>query len=243
MDNKNLISKIKNLMTQYGFIAENEPEYNSFKLEDETIIQLIGEIELEKEIFSINEETGERVVLNDGTYKTETLKFEVIEGKITSVTERFAEVKTSDGIVLKIDGEVAVGSNVIVVTEEGDIPAPDGVYELEDGTKIMVKDGMIEKVGEEDPAEPVVEPTEPVVEPSNEMDEIFNMLKTFIENVTTKMNEMSEQMSRTNEQIESVTKEFNEFKKLPAGNKIPNGKVEINEELTKVDRILRLRNK
>lgn len=59
---------------------------------------------------------------------------------------QFAEYKTKDGVVLSIDS-VEVGGNVV----NGDAPAADGEYMLEDGTKIVVAGGVIAEVekGEE----------------------------------------------------------------------------------------------
>lgn len=245
MENKNLIEKIKTLLVTYGFLAENEPTFNSFKLVDETLVQMIGELELNAELFIINESTGEREVIPNGNYVTDTMRFEVIDGKVSVINERFVEVKTPDGIVLKIDGELSVGNTVMVVTEEGEIPAPDGNYELEDGTKFKVENGVISEIGEEE-TEPEVEiEPEGTPAPENEMSEIFEMLKTFIQSVTEKMNAMNEQMSETNQKLNDVTTEFNKFKKEPAGSKIPNGKIEMSNEETnsKIEKILQFRNK
>ena len=44
----------------------------------------------------------------------------------------FAEVKTIDGIVLQYDGELAEGTPLFVLDEEGNqIPAPEGEYQVE----------------------------------------------------------------------------------------------------------------
>lgn len=245
MENKNLIAKIKDLMTQYGFLAESEPEYNSFKLTDEMLVQVIGEIEVDKEIFSINEGTGEREILANGIYQNETIRFEVVDGKVISVNERFAEVKTMDGVVLKVDGDVAVGNAVMVVTDQGEVPAPDGEYELEDGTKLEIEGGLIKEIGtmmpEETPA-PEGTPT-PEMMPANEMEQLFEMLKAFMENVSEKMVAMDEQLKKCETKLSEVENNFENFKKEPAGTKIPNGKVEMSVEENKLERILQLRNK
>ena len=249
MENKNLITKIKDLMQQYGFLATDEPEYNSFKLTNEMFIQIVGEIEVDKEIFSINEGTGEREVLTNGIYQNELLRFEVIDGKIISVNERFAEVKTMDGIVLKVDGDVVVGSAILVVTDQGDVPAPDGEYELEDGTKISTVGGLIEEVSTEAPEEPVTGDTQtpaPADMPMipSEMEQLFEMLKAFMGDVSEKMSTMDEQLKKCETKLSQTQSEFNQFKKEPAGTKIPNGKVEMSiEEDTKLSKILQLRNK
>lgn len=249
MENKSLIAKIKEIMTQYGFISQEEPEYNSFKLTNEMFIQVIGEVEVDKEIFSINEETGEREVLANGIYQSETIRFEVVDGKVISVNERFAEVKTMDGIVLKVDGDVAVGNAVMVVTDQGEVPAPDGEYELEDGSKFKTEGGLITEIEatEATPtpapeATPEMNPEMPMM--PNEMEQLFEMLKAFMENVSEKMVAMDEQLKKCETKLSEVNNDFESFKKEPAGTKIPNGKVEkMSVEEDKISKILQLRNK
>ena len=54
--------------------------------------------------------------------------------------------KLSDGTEIKYPGELAVGTSVIVVTPEGEIPAPDGEHTLEDGTIIKTEGGNITEI-------------------------------------------------------------------------------------------------
>ncbi len=66
------------------------------------------------------------------------------------------ESKLMDGTVIKYDTPtLAVGSTITVVTPEGEIPAPQGEHELEDGSKMVVTvtDGVA-KVSEYTPATP-----------------------------------------------------------------------------------------
>ena len=71
------------------------------------------------------------------------------------------EAKLSDGItIVKWDGELIVGTPIMVVSEAGLTPAPDGSHELEDGRKIEVMDGLvtsIETKEEEKEEEEVIE--------------------------------------------------------------------------------------
>jgi hypothetical protein len=51
----------------------------------------------------------------------------------------FSEVKTIDGIVLQYDGELAEGTPLFVLDEEGNqIPAPEGEYQVEYEDKLWV---------------------------------------------------------------------------------------------------------
>lgn len=47
---------------------------------------------------------------------------------------------------LIIEGELAVGEPIYVITENGQLPAPDNEYELEDTTKIKVEDGIVKEL-------------------------------------------------------------------------------------------------
>jgi len=71
--------------------------------------------------------------------------------------EQTEEVKMSqatleDGTIIEIEGELAEGVAVFVVTEEGNIEAPDATHVLSDGTKVTTVNGIIttiEQAGEE----------------------------------------------------------------------------------------------
>jgi hypothetical protein len=59
----------------------------------------------------------------------------------------FFESKTEQGITVKMEGELELGSLIYVATEEGLIPAPAGDHRLMDGTKIEVdEDSKITKI-------------------------------------------------------------------------------------------------
>ena len=227
-NSKTAIAEIKKLMKQFGFLAEETP-LMSFKLEDNTILQA-EKLEAGQSINKIND-AFESVVLEDGSYRlVENFSIEVKDGKIESVKEIFVDAKLIDGTVVKVEGDSVVeGAKVVVVTEQGELPAPDGVHELEDGSKIETKDGAIVMVS---PAE--VEEVEDVASgpDANEMPpvggekvdvEMIDLLKEFIKKMSEKMNAMEAKLS-------SVQSEFNSFKKEPAGKKISDGKKEFNKQ-------------
>jgi hypothetical protein len=227
-NSKTAIAEIKKLMKQFGFLAEETP-LMSFKLEDNTILQA-EKLEAGQSINKIND-AFESVVLEDGSYRlVENFSIEVKDGKIESVKEIFVDAKLIDGTVVKVEGDSVVeGAKVVVVTEQGELPAPDGVHELEDGSKIETKDGAIVVVS---PAE--VEEVEDLASGpyENEMPpvggekvdvEMMDLLKEFIKKMSEKMNAMEAKLS-------SVQSEFNSFKKEPAGKKVSDGKKEFNKQ-------------
>jgi hypothetical protein len=63
------------------------------------------------------------------------------------VEVKMDEAKLSDGVtIVKWEGELAMGSPLYVISEEGVTPAPDGTHELEDGRTIVSQDGLITEV-------------------------------------------------------------------------------------------------
>jgi len=152
--------------------------------------------------------------------------------------ELFLDAKLKDGTAIKVEGDSVVeGAKVMVVTAEGEIPAPDGVHELEDGLKVETKDAVIVKlepameeekpeieieVAAKEKMEEVVEDV-PVADAGDPVEvEMMEMLKDFVKKMSEKMASMEDKMSK-------IDADFNAFKKEPAGKKIADGKTEFNK--------------
>jgi hypothetical protein len=222
-NSKTAIAEIKKLMKQFGFLAE-ETTLMSFKLEDNTILQA-EKLEAGQSITKIND-AFEQVALGDGEYRlVENFNIEVKDGKIESVKEIFVDAKLVDGTVVKVEGDSIVeGAAVKVVTEQGEIPAPDGVHELEDGSKVETKDGLIVMVKAAEAEAPLEDANEEAPAGGEKVDiEMMDLLKEFIKR-------MSEKMASMEAQLSSVQNDFNSFKKEPAGKKISDGKTEFNKQ-------------
>ncbi len=222
-NSKKAIQEIKSLMKQFGFLSE-EVTPLSFKLADNTILQT-EKLEVGKSIVKINDEF-EQVALEDGTYRIDKFNVDVKDGKIAAINEVFVDAKLVDGTQIKVEGDSVVeGAKVVVVTEEGEIPAPDGVHELEGGMKVETKEGVIVDVEEK------VEEEEPKIEievGSEGMKELYSLLEDMMKKVSDKMKKMEEKMS-------SIESDFKSFKAEPAAKKISDGKVEFNNEETDSD--------
>lgn len=68
--------------------------------------------------------------------------------------EKFYEGKTEQGLAIKMEGEMELGSMVYVATEEGLIPAPAGTHTLDDGTVLEVdEEGKLTKIDMGKPTE------------------------------------------------------------------------------------------
>ena len=241
---KTAIQEIKKLMVQFGFLEE-KPELQSFKLEDKTILQA-EKLEVGKSINKINNEF-EVVKLGNGSYRIDNFNVEVAEGVITAVKEIFLEAKLVDGTIVKVEGEELVeGAAVKVVTEQGEVPAPDGVHELESGVKVQTVGGVVVKV-EEPKLEVEVEMEDKMPEVEVEVKE-EDKDKEMIDLIKKLMEKMSEKMKSMEDKMASMENSFNKFKKEPAGKKVSDGKTEFNSEVIesenpKLDAIIALRNK
>jgi hypothetical protein len=224
-NSKSAIQEIKNLMVSFGFMKD-EVALQSFKLEDETILQA-EKLEVGNKIFKINE-AFEQVALENGSYKLkENFEIEVSEGSITTVKEIFLDAKLKDGTKIKVIGDGLVeGAKVVVVKEDGiEVPAPDAIHELEDGTKVETVEAIIKSIVEaveagdrmkDDPSEMGYMPK--MMEKEADM-ELISLIKDF-------MNKMGEKVSKMEESYSSLQNEFKAFKAEPAGKKIADGKVE-----------------
>jgi len=128
---------------------------------------------------------------------------EVVSTPEDVVTE-FAEGVLADGTIVKFD-KLEVGGLISVVTEGGEIPAPVGEHELEDGTIIVVAEpGVIAEV------KMVEEEVSVEVEVEQSKEEAFNYDAKFLEisdSFNSKMSEIETKVSSLNE----VTKKLIEF--------------------------------
>lgn len=76
--------------------------------------------------------------------EVESLKIEMAE---TPAPVKMGETTLQDGTVVKYTGDtLAVGSDITLVTPQGEIPAPDGELVLADGTNVTVVSGKATEV-------------------------------------------------------------------------------------------------
>jgi len=139
------------------------------------------------------------------------------------VKEIFIDAKLIDGTAIKVSGDSLIeGAKVVVVTEEGEIPAPDGVHELEDGTKVETKEGLIAKIEEAVAEAPEMEEPKVEIEVSKEEkmeSEVVSLLKDLVV-------KLGEKIASLEGKVEGMNADFNAFKKEPAAKKIADGKTE-----------------
>ena len=153
--------------------------------------------------------------------------------------ENFLDAKLEDGTVVRVEGEELIeGAAVFVVTEEGDVPAPDAIHTLEDWTKVETKEGVVvkiekpevleEEVEEEVKEEEKVEMEEEIVTEVPEevavvAEPVVEAIVEAIIPVLEEVKALADEMKKMKEDYEKMKNDFSSFKKEPAGKKITNG--------------------
>lgn len=140
------------------------------------------------------------------------------------VVAAFEDVKTSDGLVLRVT-EVAEGASVSIISEDGENVSGAAEYTLENGTIIVVdENGVITSITEAAVEEEVVEEEEmqeEVVEEVNPLEERIGKLEKGIEDILSKFSEMNTKVEEfasapADEEVKIGKKEFKKVDKYSA---------------------------
>jgi len=143
-----------------------------------------------------------------------------LDNETTSVTSEaiignveLAEATLVDGTIVRVDGDFEVGKAIVVVTAEGDIPAPDGAHETTDGLIVTTEGGIIVSIEEKAPeAEEVVEVEEASAEFSEE----------FVNSIVGTLKPALDKIDALRKELAGLKAEFSTFKEAPATKKITN---------------------
>jgi len=77
----------------------------------------------------------------------DTLKqVRVLLGFDEEAKAEFATATLTDGTIITWESELAIGTAIMVQTEEGMIPAPDATHEVEDGTLVTTLGGVVTEI-------------------------------------------------------------------------------------------------
>jgi len=76
------------------------------------------------------------------TYKEAITKINKLLGLYKFQSYKIKE----NGNEIITEGDLKVGEPIYIINKDGQIPAPDGEFELEDTTKITIKDGMVQEI-------------------------------------------------------------------------------------------------
>lgn len=140
--------------------------------------------------------------------------------EVTVENVEFAEAELVDGTIVRVDGDFEVGKSIFVVTEEGDVPAPDGAHETVDGLIVSTEGGVIvsieEKAPEAEGEEPAAEETVVVEEASAEFSE------DFVTSLVETLQPTFDKIEALKADLESLRNEFSDLKEEPATKKITN---------------------
>lgn len=154
-----------------------------------------------------------------------------LETEATPEEVQFAEETLVDGTVVRTEGDLEAGKALMVVTEEGEVPAPDGAHETSGGLIITTESGVIvsveEKVADEAPAEEPAAEAEVVVEAEAEADlevevESEDTTADFAQEIANIISPALDEIKSLKDEINSLKSEFSSFKDEPATKKITN---------------------
>jgi hypothetical protein len=137
------------------------------------------------------------------------------------VEQTFGEIKTADGeLTLTYEGEeFTVGTEIFVITADGNVPAPDGEHELEGGIKIETEGGVITSIEREEETPEIADETTAGEYPKEEMQEeeiveevkledsiveaIAEVLAPVIEELKKDIEEMKSKFAETQKKVET----------------------------------------
>jgi len=147
-----------------------------------------------------------------------------MEPEVAPESVELAEATLVDGTVVKVDGELAEGKSLVVVTEEGDVPAPRGVHETSDGMLITVDDNGVIVTIEEKPVEeaPVEMESDEAVEPAELAPESKPYDEAFLAEIAGLIAPLNEKIAAIEAKFSALDKDFHQFRDEPAAGKITN---------------------
>jgi preprotein translocase subunit YajC len=128
--------------------------------------------------------------------------------------EKFNSAKLADGTEVMWDGELAEGTAIMVVSEDGNqMPAPDAAHELEDGTIVTTVGGLVTSIEPKKEVEVEVELAE--MPNIKVIEERMMACETKIEEMKSKMAEMfSNYESKIEEMVKSNMGKFEAISKI-----------------------------
>ena len=144
--------------------------------------------------------------------EVEAPEVEAVEDKTEVVETELAQAKTADGEAIFDAEAFEVGQNVFIVTEEGNIPVPAGMYTLEEGLMISVDEGgvivEVKKEGEEvEEVEAGYDKEMEMMEPKEEMKEPKKVVKSKTEMEESYFSKIEARLSAIEENNESLKME------------------------------------
>lgn len=138
------------------------------------------------------------------------------------------ETKLVDGTTLSVD-KMEVGGVANIISEAGTLPAADGEYEAEDGTKITVMGGLISAIApKEVEAQPEVE--NPMAQAMAALTARLAAIETEFANVKTENANLKVAMSQVNEASKVSLSAINSIISQPAGEPVQKPKTQLKQD-------------
>ena len=171
-----------------------------------------GMVELEEVNFKSN------IQMSKSNKNILALLKQIVSGAEQEVEVTLGSVKSGE-LDIQFDGEtLEVGAPVFLLADEEKVSLADGTYKLDEGGEIVVKDGLVESMSEEEvapEAEEVVdaELEEEVIEEVNADEESMKVIKEILDDMFKAYAESMEiKMSALDAKLETLTSENVELK-------------------------------
>ena len=136
------------------------------------------------------------------------------------IEEQFANYPSDKGLLVIEGDELEIGASVEIEDEDGNrTVAEDGVYTLEDGTKITVADGKITEIVEPEPAETGATSEAPAEAPAESdiaAEDVENPTNEGEETDTDAVVELRREVNELYALVDALTKRIEELEKKPA---------------------------
>lgn len=169
---------------------------------------------------------------------------ETEEQKDEATKAEFAQIPLADGTIIEYDGDIATGTAVFVVGEDGEqMPAPEGTHELGGelaGTSIIVNsEGVIEEVVTEDAQSADENAEEQPKDEAMSAEDIEAIVEAKVSKLLEPMTELIENKFGDMEASQNELKdEFAKFKQAPSTEKKETKKFNRDEDMTPRQRII-----
>jgi hypothetical protein len=121
--------------------------------------------------------------------------------------EKFNSAKLADGTEVMWEGDLSEGAAIMVVADGNQMPAPDAVHELEDGTKVTTVGGLVTAIEGKEKEEVEVEMAD---DSMAKIEERMAACESKMSEMETKMSEMFGKFTAIDETISNTTKSANE---------------------------------
>ena len=170
----------------------------SYKVEDEKTWQ---DIKQGKHVgFSIEGYFDKKIIKTKNTKMNKTKKslFEMVFGKA-----KFETATTVDGVEITWTGELAIGTEVRMVTAEGEVLAPEGMHAIDGKVLTLDGNGIVTLIEE------IPEASEEAVTP----EEVAQVIEEVQTTLMAEIRELKNQNSKFSKQIETLVSELDKEEK------------------------------